>query len=906
MIQPLQFALLGLGAGAMYALLGQGLVLIYRGSGVLNLAHGSSAMVAAYLYNTLHIDHAWPVTAAVPASVAAAAVIGVLTDQLLLRRLRHTSQLARLIGVLGVLLVTQSIGTLLWGATPVIVLPIVPSRPVDIFGVTVGSDRLWLLGIAFAWTAVLTFIWRHTRAGWIAEAVAENQRGAAALGWSPELVSALTWVAGSVLAGLAGILISPITQLSVPTLVLLVVPALAAALLGRFRSFPLTLLGGLIIGVCQAEADNYVHITGSSDALPFILIVVVMVLRGSSLPMRGYVFDRVPEAGLGRIDPRLLVPVFAVGMLVVSLVPSANWLSAITATFSAAIVLLSLVVLLGYAGQLSLAQYAIAGIAALVAARLVAAQRWPFALALLTGMVVATVAGLIFALPALRTRGVNLAVVSLGLGLTVQAVAFNNASLAGSNGGIAVGGISLLGWNINPSIHPGRYAAVVFVLFMACSLGVANIRRSRSGRRLLAIRANERAAAASGIGVLSAKLYAYAIAGALAGLGGVLIGFQSTSVTFGAFDPLTSIVAVGQLVIGGVGYVAGALCGALLSPQSGASLIALHWQRIDQYLPIAGGAGLILTLVTNQGGIVGSWLRLLRPPAGSIHRLRPAAQLSSGEVRSPDRVPPLSLVAEGITVRYGRAVAVDGVDLKAAPGELIGLIGPNGAGKTSLIDALTGLTPYSGRVQLGGTNVDSWPANRRANAGLVRTFQALELFEGMTVLENLQASGKPAARFSPVTDLIKPRHDVLAPIAVAALRKLGLDGILDRLPSELSLGQRRLVGIARALAMEPSVLLLDEPVAGLDYRESAEVATLVCWLATELGMAVLIVEHDMDFLMGVSDRVVVIDFGVKIAEGTAAEIRRHPKAAVAYLGTNVTETAETAASGNHPDPEQAP
>jgi sulfate-transporting ATPase len=890
----------------MYALLGQGIVLIFRGSGILNLAHGAAAMVAAYLYDGLHVNHGWPAAEALAVSVATASAIGIFTDQLLLRRLRRTSPLARLIGVLGTLIVTQSIATVVWGATPVVVPPIVTPHPIDLLGATVTTDRLWLLGTACALTTVMTFVWRYTRAGWIAEAVAENRRGAAALGWSPELVSALTWAVGSALAGLAGILISPITQLSVPTLVLLVIPALAAALIGRFVSFPLTLLGGLIVGVCQAEADNYVHITGASDALPFVLIVIVIVLRGSSLPLRGYVFDRVPGVGIGRVDPLALALAFVSGVLVVNLVSSANWLSAIAATFAAAIVLLSLVVLLGYGGQLSLAQYALAGIGALVAARLVAADRWPFGFALLGGVLAAAVVGLIFALPALRTRGVNLAVVSLGLGLTVQAVAFNDTSLTGGPGGTAVGGIRLLGWSIDPALHPGRYAAFVFVMFMACSLVVANIRRSRSGRRLLAIRANERAAAASGINVLAAKLYAFTIAGALAGLGGVLIGFQSTSVTFGTFDPLTSIVAVGQLVIGGAGYTVGALYGALLAPSSAASLIAQHWQEIDQYLPLIGGAGLILTLLTNQDGVVSSSVRLLRPLTGHVFALRPAAGPLALDAKSTTRVPPLSLVAENITVRYGSAVAVDGVDLRIDPGKLVGLIGPNGAGKTSLIDALTGFAPYSGRVLLGGTSIDSWPAHRRANAGMVRTFQALELFEGMTVLENLQASGERATGLSAVTDLVKPRYDALAAMAVAALREVGLEDFLDRLPSELSLGQRRLVAIARAVAMEPSVLLLDEPAAGLGDKESAEFARLVRWLTATWGMAVLLVEHDMDFVMAVSDRVVVVDFGVKIAEGTVAEVRRNPRAAAAYLGESVNEPPDTSFSGNRPRQERAP
>ena len=891
----LQFAVLGLGSGAVYALLAQGVVLIYRGSGVINLAHGAFAMFSAYLFNVLHVDHAWATPPALLVAVAVAAGFGLLTDQGLMRNLRQASPLTRLIGTTGVLIILQSIVVLLWGGTPMFVLPLFSTAHVDVLHATVSVDRVWTLGIGVLCTGALVAVWRFTRAGWITEAVSENQRSAAALGWSPELVSSATWAVGAALAGVAGVLVAPITQLDPVNLPLLVIPALAAALVGGFRSYPLTLLGGLLIGVVQAEVGNYVHVTGAQDALPLLMIVIVLIVRGSSLPLRGHISDRLPVVGNGRIDWKVLVPCVMAMSLALLLLTSDDWLSALTATFAVGIVLLSLVVLIGYAGQLSLAQYALAGIGALLAARLVRGAGLPFELAIVGGMAGTVVVGLAFALPALRTRGVNLAVVTLALGLATQSLLFNNPTYVGDQAGLFVGSPHVLGWNVDPLDHPGRYAFVVFACFVLAMLAVANLRRGRAGRRLLAVRANERAAAAAGINVAGAKLYAFAVSGALAGLGGIMFAFQATAITFTAYSPLTSLSAVAQIVIGGVGYVLGPLLGAPLAPASFGSILSLHWSAADSYLPLVGGVGVLVTLIVHPNGLVG------RNPVSFLYRkLVPDRQEIPDWVRDPAvarTVVPKTLVVEDLTVRYGAVVAVDGVSLTVRPGEIVGLIGPNGAGKTSLMDAVTGFAGCSGRVRLDDVALDGWPAYRRARAGLVRSFQNLELFPDLTVLENLQAVSDPRDGASLVTDMVRPGNAALPSAAVAAVHEFGLLDSLHRLPDELSYGQRRLLAIARAVAMEPSVLLLDEPVAGLDDRESAEFAHLVKRLASAWGMAVLVIEHDMDFVMGISDRIEVIDFGKPIAGGTPEQVRSDPAAIAAYLGGELDAPASSVSAG---------
>src|SRR5581483_9414514 len=233
---------------------------------------------------------------------------------------------------------------------------------------------------------------------------------------------------------------------------------------------------------------------------------------------------------------------------------------------------------------------------------------------------------------------------------------------------------------------------------------------------------------------------------------------------------------------------------------------------------------------------------------------------------APGAVAPATLEIENLTVRFGAVVAVDGVSFRVTPREVVGLIGPNGAGKTTIVDAITGFTrPSAGRVLLNGEPMAgrSWGAARRARAGVRRSFQSLELFEEISVAENLHAGSGETTRFSWLRDLVWPARPHLTPMAVSSAREFGLVDDLDRLPGELPYGRRRLVGIARAIASAPSVLLLDEPAAGLDDSETSELGDLVRRFADRNGMAVLLIEHDVDLVLRVCDRIVVLDFGRK-------------------------------------------
>jgi sulfate-transporting ATPase len=894
-----QFLIIGLGAGATYALFAQGAVLIYRGSGLVNFAQGAIGTFAAYLaFVDLAGEREWSTWPAVAVAVVAAGLASLAFQALVLRALRNAAAIVRVIATIGLLGLLQAVVLKRHGASN---QPVDSYLPNDVFEwgqYTIQEEKLWLVGITVAVTAGLWAWTRYTRVGLAINASAQNERVVQTLGWSPDRLAALTWTVGGMLGGFAAVLAAPLTGLSATTFTIVVtVAGLGAALLGGFHSFPLTLLGGLIIGVSESMATLYggditdfLHqdlITGLNRTPAFLVILLVVVVRGRGLPLRSHVATRLPRLGTGQISTRAVLVAAAITLVVLFGAMDAGWAQATATSLASAVMILSIVVLTGYAGQISLAQWALAGIGALIAGRFVYAGLG-VELSILLGILLTIPVGLAFALPALRTRGVNLAVVTLGLGSLVSEVVFANPNYLGEqlDGGTRIGRIKLFGFEVDSFNHPHAWAAVSLVCFVLLALLVANLRRSRTGRRLIAVRTNERAAASLGISVFGVKLYAFALSAGLAAVAGILVGFRAQVITYGEFNVFASINSLGHAVIGGLGYVLGAVFGAPNAIGGLGTRIVEDWISLeDQWDLIIGSLIVFAILIIHQNGVADVathdrrlWerLRLVAPATVRQPLPRPEAE----------RVPAATLSVEGLTVQFGSVVAVDDVSLQVRPGEVVGLIGPNGAGKTTLIDAVSGFVPASaGSISLDDRRLDGLNATRRARLGLRRSFQSLELFEDISVEENIRAgSDQHASRRSWLTDLVWPgRHD-LPSTAVTAVHAFELEPHLDATPEELPYGRRRLVGIARTVASGPSVVMLDEPAAGLDENESAELALLIRRLADERNMGVLLVEHDVSLVMSTCDRVVVIDFGAVIASGTPAEIRAHPAVRDAYLG----------------------
>jgi len=917
---------LGLAAGSAYSLTAFGIILVYRGSGVVNFASGAIATVGTFVFYDLADTHGTPWPVAMVVGVLVSGALGAATHLLIMKPMRKTSQLTRTIATLGVFVATNA-ALVMWEPGSLLnVKSFYPSgswRPVK--GLVLGGDQITVFVVTVVAAYVLSFLWKRTTFGLRTSAVAENQRSSAALGISPDVIAAVNWFVGCGLAGLAGIMLAPILGLQIATITSLLFPSLTAALAGRMDRFLPALLGGLAIGIGQAVVTNYYPSSpGLTVIVPFAGIVLLMIVRGRGIPDRGHIRDRLPLVGTGRV--RLIPVLVGVGVLL-ALIWGLNqdYAGAMITTMAMAIVLLSVVVVTGYGGQISLCQFALAGLGVFIAGRLTAGLHVPLFLSILVAVIAAILAGLVVGIPALRSRGVSLAVLTLGFAVVLEEEVFNNSSLV-SMFGDTVGPIKIFGLDLDATLYPMRYATFAAVIFVLLAILVAKIRRGTLGRRLMAVRGSERAAAALGINVYAAKLFAFSLAAGIAAIGGMVLAFQQSSLVYSSSYPYEqSINTLVYAVIGGLGFLVGPVLASAAVVPGGLLYQALTFLRQgnDQLLNFIGGLGLILVLLTAPDGMAKQMADTLAPLNRLLDRItlivtssvrRPGSSLPGpgrgaavtpgasqpGDVRAAADAPTASapvkrargqsLSMQNVSVRFGGVVALDKVSLDLLPGEIVGLIGPNGAGKTTLIDAVTGFVDIAeGTIELDGRRTDGMAVARRSQSGIGRTFQNLELFEDLTVRENLQTACDPSSLRSYLTDLVLPRKSVLSAAAQEIVRLFELEADLGRKVRELPYGRRRLCAIARAAAAGPSVLLLDEPAAGLGGVEVREVSDLVIKLAKGYGVSVLLVEHNMDLIIEVCDRVVVLDFGREIARGTPNEIRRDERVLRAYMGDATAE-----------------
>jgi ABC-type branched-subunit amino acid transport system ATPase component len=467
---------------------------------------------------------------------------------------------------------------------------------------------------------------------------------------------------------------------------------------------------------------------------------------------------------------------------------------------------------------------------------------------------------------------------------------------------------TLFGLDISPAGQPHRYAIVCVVGLALGVLAVLNLRRGEAGRRYLAVRANERGAASVGLSVPGAKLGAFATSAGLAGLAGSLATFQFSIADFTSYGVFQSITALAFTVVGGIGYVAGAIFAAVSAAGGLATNLIvneLEIGTIDLWLPILSGVFVIDVMVRFPDGIIMQFVGMKDAIAKRLptrRRPEPVVRAAPGDRPTPT-LPRVSdvpagetvLAARDVRVTYGNVVAVNDVSFELAAGQVVGVIGPNGAGKTSLIDALTGFAPMAkGTIEFRGRRLGGRGAVARARLGMARTFQNLELFDDLSVRENILTALDSRSRLAYARDLVHPGRGELNDAARAAVAMLDLDRDLDTVAADLPQGRRRMVAIARLVAQQPSVVMLDEPAAGLNGGERRTACEVFRALADQLGVAVLLVEHNVDVVSTTCDHLIVLDFGRVIASGPTAEVLRDPAVRAAYLG-RLTPEREAAA-----------
>ena len=925
---PIEVVVLGLVTGLTYAILGIGLLLVYKTSRVLNFAHGEMGALGAVLVPVLVVRYDWSYWLAMPVALATAAVAGALVDLVIMRRLASSSRLIALVATIGASQLFYALGAVIpkddLGSA---VYPTPFTASWTIGSLRLGTAELLILAVVPVATIALAAFFRYTNVGLASRAAAENADAAQLAGVPVRRISLIVWVVAGLLAGVSGVLVGPtqpvVTRVAVGPQLL--VRGLGAAMIGGLNSFPLVFAGGVGIGLLEAVVRWNYPTGGTFEVLLFGVIVASFLRRrglgaaarggeGTSWSLAGALRPIEPVlAALPRV--RTLRRVWLAGIIAVAAfvpVPLSNEhrvLATSIVVFS--LMGLSLVVVTGFAGQVSLGQFAFVALGALVGGR-VLQLGYPEWMAVLYAIAAGAVVALIVGLPSLRIRGLFLAVTTLAFAVAGQTWLYGQHWLVNVTGGENSLEIPRPHW-LGVSFQNDRnYYWLCLVVFVVVAVMVRRLEGTGVGRAMKAVRDNEPSAATLGVSPARTKLIAFVLSGMIAALSGYLYGGLLVSFTEPAvFAPELSLALVAMVILGGITTVTGAILGAIWLRGLGYILAPILPGLLGPYVAlVVGGFGLVAAVLQFPSGIATVAFHVRDKVVGRVAGRQPEPEVAAERQRlapaiavesPPERADVPALEARDVTVRFGGNVAVDRVSVHATRGEIVGLVGPNGAGKTTLFDVLSGqLRPQEGVVLLEGEDVTRLRPEERARLGLGRTFQQARLFDELLLVDAI----KVARELSDPSEVV-PSLLGLPPSRTAEHRKeleaeevvelLGLQAYATRHVAELSTGTRRLAELGCMIALGARVLLLDEPTAGIAQREVEAFQPVLREIRDHLDATVVLIEHDMPLVMSLADRLYVLAAGEVIAEGPPAELRDDPRVIAAYLGTDERVIARSGA-----------
>ncbi len=930
-----QALVIGATQGLTYAVLGVGFILVYRSTGIINFAHPEigvfSLSLSAYLIG-IHSINYW-LAAAV--GVVTGVVIGAVVEMIVVRRLSSRPRVVLSIATVGV-------AQLLMVATMSLPLVNVPgsypsafNRDYSFFGLFVISmpfrigTEIFVQGSQFsAWVVMvpvilaLGWVMNRTRFGLRVRAGASRPETARLVGLNVGNVSTSVWAVAGGFAALATIVAAPLSALQLSAAAPInsdpgfLIRGIVVAMLARMRSLLGVIAAGVGVGVVEAVVLRNTTRSGLFTLFLFFGVLVVAVSQHTAT--RG-------EAGLsivprirplpehlrshplvGRLPRQIAVGCVVLMALLPLVVTKPSQLINLSELLLLALVAISVTVLTGWTGQLSLGQFAFFGFGAVTMASVTLGQSLPvpfawFELSLVVpfgvGVVLAVVIGSMLAfligIPVLRVRGLFLAAVTLAMATT--AVTFVFRQKLWTAGRATVGPVERPSIGGFEFVSPTRYYLLCLGALVVVGYGVHRLRSTGSGRAMLAARDNEDALAVASVAVARVKLKAFVFGGAIASLAGALWAPLLPSFApkrdFGAFE---SIRVVAVAIVGGLGSVVGAFQGALFIFG-----LPILFSDVDVVELLTSGVGILLLLMYLPGGLaeIGQRVReafvrreLERSPLPSTDA--PAESLfPRGSVAVQRHGDGPVLLIEDLNVRFGGVHAVRGVSLEVLPNELVGLIGANGAGKSTVMNAVSGLVPASGRVSLNGERIDRLPVHERHRLGLGRGFQNAQLYPGLTVTETLMVALEAREHSRFVEDLLalpsSQRRDARRRREAGEIIDfLGLGRFANNFCGELSTGTRRIVELGQLLAGRAPMLLLDEPTGGVAQREAEAFGPLIRRLQRELGAAAMVIEHDMPLIMSISDRVYCLGSGSVISVGSPEEVRSDPVVIATYLGTD--------------------